>query len=356
MSQEVYETTVKLIKDQLNLLPRYCNQQNLCGLSIHHPMMMYSLYYIGASKERIIEASESYLNYMTKKVTREVAHFPQNVIDQQNYKNYLGKEEQFYNFLDFFEQEQNRFENSQQFLKYYLNQMPSFLYSEAFHCIIKLGFFLEMNLTDAYPQILAYIAICNFELMSVDEQKPALSVSQIIEKILDKREHFEQVNLSGIIVDRMKIIDSDQVFRDILSHPILYEGEKTQKELVDFLIKIYWQTSNFTIMHGFNSFLSFQKVLNLMNDEKQAFQSYFIGLMSAFITTFKLFDYSNINKQINNIQIQENLPSYEEIFKKVALSNDDHDAKTVYALHQQQLKDPNNKLFQQKAAQIAKLI
>ncbi|KAL4430224.1 hypothetical protein ABPG74_014783 [Tetrahymena malaccensis] len=356
MSQEIYNTTLKLIRDQLNLLPRYCNEQNLCGLSIHHPMMMYSLYYIGASKERIAEASEIYLKNMAKKVTKEVINFPQTVIDQQNYKNYLGKEEQFYNFLDFFQQEQSKFQSSQEFLKYYLNQMQSFLYSEAFHCIIKLGFFLDMDLIDAYPQLLAYIAISHFEMMKVDNSKQSLSISQIIEKIVEKREHFEKVNFQGIIIDRMKTIDSDQIFRDILSHPVLYEGEKTQKELLDFLIKIYWQTSNFTVMHGFNSFLSFQSILSLMDDEKQAFQSYFTGLICALLTTFRFFDYSNIIKQINDIKIQENIPSFEEIFKKVALSNDDHDAKTVYALHKQQLKNPDNKLFQQKAAQIAKLI
>ncbi|KAL4469358.1 hypothetical protein ABPG72_005994 [Tetrahymena utriculariae] len=202
----------------------------ISGLSIHHRMMMYSFYYIGASKERIAEAS-----------------------------------------------------------------------------IIRLGFFLEMNLTDAYSQLLAYLAISHFGMISIDNEKPVLSISQIIKKIFERREYFKKVNLSGIVIDRMKIIDSNQVFRDILSHPVLFEGEKTQKELLDFLIKIYWLTSNFTIMHGFNSFLSFQQILSMMDDEKQAIQSYFIGLMSAFLTIFRLYDYSNITQQINNIEIQENL-------------------------------------------------
>lgn len=55
--------------------------------------------------------------------------------------------------------------------------------------------------------------------------------------------------------------------------------------------------------------------------------------MCAFITTFKVHNYSNIIEEMKNIEIKKDLPSFESIFKAVIPSEDDHDAKTVFALH-----------------------
>lgn len=55
----------------------------------------------------------------------------------------------------------------------------------------------------------------------------------------------------------MQVLNKDDKFAEIFSRPIKYEGEKTHKELLDFLIKLYWVTNNFTNMHGLNSFLPF---------------------------------------------------------------------------------------------------
>lgn len=53
MSELIRKFTVELVKSTLNVKPRYTNANNIFGFAVHQPMMVYSLFYMGATKERI---------------------------------------------------------------------------------------------------------------------------------------------------------------------------------------------------------------------------------------------------------------------------------------------------------------
>lgn len=218
--------------------------------------------------------------------------------------------------------------------------------SEAFHCIIALGYGIESEEIGSIVEGLAYF--CSFFLShgKIDLEKVPESNKYLIEIVLEaSRYKFPKLTKDRFTTKMEEVIIKDFPF-DI--HP----NEKTIQELKNLTVYVFTFTGadDFFILHTCTSLKALSSVLNIIKDEnvkKLAIAHYWRSYIYAYIcqgTKPIIEKYKKVTD------------SWETIIEKAINNEEEHIFKLVQVCHENMLEYGDESLLFQYCAQEANKI
>lgn len=299
-----------ILKGHSKLKPTFGN-----GLTNHLPMVLYSMNHLGFKEDDIKKYAENYVNERSI-VCSERCHFVINDLSD-----YLGKKKYYSELVVFFANKIDK-DGVEKVIRAYIDILLEGSSGDAFHGLIRLAYALEYGYEDEICRALAYMAdsyvnydINVFDLPSRDPMETIMMMS--------RSEYFKERTFKlPLIIGRMIEISKDQETLSLLNRlPNKYVSEKCIHELA---IRLYSLTENFTMLHGFTSTHALSILLPYINKKELVFQLHWLHIQIAYLST-------NCT-EIKPFEKYKDA-SWEWIFEKVRLSNDEHTMKLIYSLH-----------------------
>jgi hypothetical protein len=282
-------------------------------LANHLPMALFALEKMGASPNRLIEFRDYYVKRLELKPSRMGVN-----IDADNWQEWLGKNKFHVEYSEYFSLCLAKF-GLEWTLKHHLPILFNGVSGGAFHGLIRLGYALELDNLNEVSEALSYWAVSYLDLGVPDLGSGKKTPSQVLDDLSAEFKGF-QTNAPNIS-RRLEAIGKWPQFQKICAK--LDQSTATYRALAPFAISLFYQTQNFTALHGVTAVYASRIVSKYHSN----FRALFIGLASAYVSI----EAPPIGE---NLKIETRL-SWKDLFEKAVLSYDDHIPKIIYTCYQE---------------------
>ncbi len=288
-------------------------------LYTHTPMALIALKDLGASDERLAE----FFDKDTKKLEpkKESTH----IIDEGNWKEFLGDFELEAAYVTFFNKELNSY-GIEEAITEYFDTLIKGVGAAAFHPMIRLFYGLSEDSEEEVAIALGTWAASFLDLgvdQSITEKKSLLEIlSEYKDKSFNQGEKIKGDN----IAKRMLNLSKEKDY--LSSNSSIFRNEINKQNLEISLLWLYSQSNDFTLLHGITSHHAFESLLAYSKNQVDMRVYYWKAILAAYLSTTGFFEIDLGWKYPNDIV----LPSWSEIKRLAIMSNDDHAIKLVHVL------------------------
>jgi len=276
-------------------------------------MGLYALSEMGANQEELHQFAK---NYIDKRDIESIKP-SQNIINDENFNSFLGKENSYSEFVAYYLEKIKT--NPNLVFKEYLNELSEGFAGGAFHGLIRAAYAYELNDPEELAKSLAYLSEA---YLKFDIDFDSLQVKDPIQTILDfsTSEHFKKKEFKRpLITGRMIDVYEDDHFHPSKLRVTNIEG------LYSTLLKLYALTKDFTVLHGFTSTHALAVLKPLLENYDEILQRHWFNLQTAYLST-------NCTPILDEPMIDDTL-TWEDIFNKSKQAEDVHVIKLNYSLY-----------------------
>lgn len=289
------------------------------GLANHLSMALFSQHSLGASAARMREFATKYSAMLDPLPTSGPA------IDAANWGQSLGHDEALHGLVLFFEREL-RERGRETVMRAALDVLAPSVGSAAFHCLIRSAFGVRFDDDAEIAHGLAYWTITAESLGTLArtesrEREPGL----LLERIRSAAALACASIAGDLISDRMQQAARLPAFAPIVG--ALEVDEQTLARLAQEMLALFASTGNFTALHALTSTHALRLLLPFARDPERLLRYHWQALAAAFIGIG-----SPRAKEVDLSAI----PDWNAIAARAIASNDDHDAKLVFACREEQ--------------------
>lgn len=300
-------------------------------LANHLSMALIALYKLGASDEQL---KKYYLHYSEELEPVQALTNTIQITDT-NWMNFLGCAHYFPNYLIFF-QKNIQLNGMSETLKKYLQLLIKGLSGQAFHCLIRLAYAVEIIDIEEIAVSLAYFSSHYFSLGDKKKLNPIFKHPKHILNKINSISCFTGVQINGInITERVKKVALIAEFSSVIDW--LKPGNTTLSECASILIYLYAKTEDFTVLHMVTVTHAMRILQNYFIDFEDAIRYYWQAICAAYITIGS----PSISEFSLPMTKQTNWPT---IISKTINSADEHVIKLVYTCYEES-KIYNNSLY-----------
>jgi hypothetical protein len=298
-------------------------------LSNHLVSGLVALKKLGATDFRLNEFYEHY----TKRLDKKQEH--KTTISNPFLGEYMGKDVYFPDYLDFFIKEINNKGTKKTINEHFPNAMDG-LSSEAFHCMILIGYGLLSGEKYAPAEGLSYLYTNYYSLGQIKNPK-STSIMELYEKI--KTHEFPEVDPKKNFQENFQEIAKNEFEFDLIP------TNNTLDELFDFSLKVFSLTGchYFFLLHGVTSLNALRAILEILENEmikKVALSHYWRALVLTYVVCGK-------PELKQDIDYKKCTGSWDDVINKALSMNEEHIIKLVQVCHERmtQKGDDNGFLF-----------
>ncbi len=304
--------------DQL-LAANYLRHPRYGGdLASHLPMALRSLYALGASAERLRDFARHYAGRLDPMPARGALDVG------ADWPNFLGRDDVLADLVFHFERDL-KLRGRHAVLREALAQLAPSLASAAFHCLIRTAFGARFEDDAEIARGLAYWVVTNETLGALESRAPReRDPNALLERIRSDPELGHSAIEGNLISTRMLRAASLPGFAAIASDLVIDEG--TLDRLAQVALELYASTGNFTALHGLTSTHALRILRPFARDPTALLRHHWQGLAAAFIT---------IGSPRPKPFAMERASAWNAILDRAIESNDDHDAKLVFACREE---------------------
>ncbi len=289
------------------------------GLANHLSMALCAEHSLGASDER--------LNAFAKKYSAMLDPMPTigPTVDRKHWKDALGHEEALFGLVKFFEADMHE-RGREVALREALDVLSPSLNSDAFHCLIRTGFGVRFDDDAEIAHGLAYWTITADSLgalksVETSERDPRA----LLERIRTDATLANASISGGSIKGRMHQASQLPAFAEISSS--LSIDDHSLESIAREMLALFASTGNFTALHAVTSTHALRMLLPFASDRELLLRYHWQALTAAFI---------GIGSPRAKEKFADNAPDWNAIATRAVASDDDHDAKLVFACHEEQ--------------------
>lgn len=295
-------------------------------LSNHLPMALFALGQIGASDDQL---GTFYQNY-SRRLEKQSEDLE--VIDQVNWKDFLGQHKMNSSYRKFFEQELQAL-SLKNCLSQYLPILIPGVSGGAFHPLIRLAYAIEMKSLWEVAEALASWCMAYQELgqLNVSGQK-LLSVdpARLDVELYELRQGYQQEPLD---VRELNVFQSVRAAADskvfLKFFPTLDIKNLSLDQVRKIALAIYASSNDdFSALHFVTASHALRVVVQQLDDSEKSIQYLFQSIVAGYLSI----GCPRIQTQAFE---QSELPSWSEIFSVAQKSSNDHLIKLIYTAHQE---------------------
>lgn len=291
-------------------------------LTNHLSMALIALDKIGASEERLQAFFEKYSQNLKPLVPTATSQAT--AITTLNWIASLGNNDSYSSYLIFFTQELKSL-GLVNTLKQYLPTLMKGIATDAFHCVIRLAYAIEIDDEKETSCALAYFASsCTFLTNGVVCATISDDPKLLLNKIRDTKNLTRRQFNDNALIDRFIKVTIIPEFTPIINWLLI--SESTLKDCAKTAISLYAATNNFTALHLVTATHALRLLLPYLPDTKETLRYYWQAFCAAYISIGA--------PEMTEPNLSEYLPiSWEDIFSKAIKANDDHTIKLVYSCY-----------------------
>lgn len=288
------------------------------GFSSHMPMVAYSLYDFGVPTEKI----GLYLDKFIEKYDVQKEAFTVNYeITRDNYKEFYGKVDALGAYYNYFKAELNALGKGK-LLNKYVPDLISGVAGRAFHPLIRLAFAVNADYHEEIIRAISYFAATYLPHKIAKDLDRPTDLLKAVNNLSVKTKDI--VNEGSLIADKIeKIYATDSFINNIF---LLSDNSDEALEQLDTIINtLYVKTKGFTVLHAVTSKEALKVLLPFIDKKTEVIDNYFIAILAAYVSVNAPF--------IDNLEVDipEELPSFEEIITDSINTNNDHNIKLTYS-------------------------
>jgi hypothetical protein len=279
---------------------------------------MVALQGLGASETRILEYGKWYV-----KKKEIVALKEKSEIKVDNFYDFVGKKKYFFELKVFFENEIEK-KGVEKTLREYSDFLVKGSSGDAFHGLIRLAYGIDSHNELEIISGLAYLSNgyidFNIDVNGLDEHEPLDQISRLKSLYEENNYDFDK----GLITTKMKSAALDEKLSGALRK--LPDDQCNKYAINELALKLFVGTQDFTLLHGFTSSHALIVLEPYLKDVKTANQHHWLHLQIAYLST--------ACPDIEEIDREKDVRSWEEIFNKAIESQYTHTHKVVYSLYE----------------------
>lgn len=295
-------------------------------LSNHLSMALIALDKLGASSVQLKEYYETY----SSELEPEPPLSNTIIIDDSNWINYLGHDGYYQNYLLFFKSSLQLIGIGNTLQKY-LQPLIKGISGQAFHCLIRLAYALEIQDKDEIAVSLAFFS-CHYLVLTEKRNQSPISNNpkQILNKI-NTSNQLSGIPISGInITEILKKVVSIPAFDPVIDWLEIKNNMLT--EIAALLINLYAATKDFIALHMVTATHAMRIITPYLKDRKEALSYYWQSICAAYVAigSPSVSAHSPIIDKFSYEKI-----SWPLIFTKATTATDEHVIKLVYTCYQE---------------------
>lgn len=343
-------------------------------LTNHNKHAVVALWRLGVSPDNIDKYYQNYANLTPYGYPLEAARGSTDVIDQTNWKDFLGKRKNYSAYYDFFDREERRL-SKEGVLKYYLPELLPGWVGSLTHAAIHLGWSLDIDNRCMMIEGLAYMAFsyisCHPERASAQASN-TMNDKSVFDSLLRIAISWETCETSmKKLVEDMMVGNS---YPDVESHPELVRSglqfrvarmlgagipmmydtpawlhechPETIWRQMHYAMNILYMVNpgDFLILHLITSMHAMEQVMNyyLPNKQKDVIHYFWMGILGIIFqrgefpgsdTLRQLHEkYENSYDDDKSFYEEPSL-SWKSIIDRAVLEEEEHNPKLVYVLY-----------------------
>lgn len=311
------ENTLILLKEAQKYHPSF-NQADYI-LSSHLTMTMMAMEAMKASEEDIKRYFSDYIPRLCSIIETE------EIITRDNFDRYLGKEQHFYAYLQFFRGELSQ-HGLDQSLPQWLSVLKQGLATAAFHPLIRLAYGIDLLAVDnslAMEEIaisLAYLAD-SYQGLDVSPEGQKLSFHQGVDVMRENYKATAACHEAKMLNQKLECVCLDPNFKAVLK-PM----EVRLEDIEVFMRGLYLQASSIHTLHGITAAYAFGKLRAYLGNDSVVLTHFCAAIMAL---------YCAVACPVINIPEAKQLNDpWPDILKKALQSGNEHTIKLVYVCHQ----------------------
>jgi len=284
-------------------------------LTNHLNMGLYALSQMSATETELHDFAKSYINKRSIESIKP-CHM---LITDENFSEWLGKEDSYSEFVGFF-MKKIRNEDPSEVFTLYMNKLKEGFAGGAFHGLIRAAYAFELQDPEELAKSLAYLSE---SYLKFDVNLDELSKADPIDTILNfsKSEHFKtKIFKRTLITGRMIDVYEDRKFNATR----LNNKQLNNENMYDLVLNLYALTLDFTILHGFTSTHALTVLEPILTGYEEVLQRHWFNLQIAYLSTKCT---PILEDPIIDISLK-----WTDIFNKAKESDDVHDIKLTYSL------------------------
>lgn len=293
----------------------YLESKHSGQLTNHLNMSLYALSQMNATETHLHDFAKNYIN----KKSIESIKPSNNLITDENFLEWLGKKDSYFEFVGFF---MRKIENNDpiEIFKFYINKLKEGFAGGAFHGLIRAAYAYELQDPEELAKSLAYLSEVYLKFdVNLDELSEADPIDTVLN--FSKSDHFKtKVFNRTLITGRMIDVYEDQKFNATR----LNSKQLNNKDMYDLVLSLYALTLDFTTLHGFTSNHALTVLEPVLIGYEEVLQRHWFNLQLAYLSTKCT---PILEEPIIDISL-----NWTKLFNKVNETDDVHDIKLTYSL------------------------
>ena len=242
----------------------------------HLPMALIALHKMGANEERLERFASFYVKRL-KEIQR--TDF---VINRDNWNNYIGAHQYFYNYTQFLTDEFNRL-GKKEFLITYLSDLIKGVAAGAFHALIKTAYAIIIDDEKEIIEAVSYFAISYLPLIDIEEVDCShREPTDILESIREDSYFQEQQYTGNNIFEKMRSVSKDPHFKRKIGR--INDEPDGLRTIARTVLNLFSNSASFTALHTVTATHAFRIVLPYVLDRYKAINYLWIAFCAAYIT------------------------------------------------------------------------
>jgi hypothetical protein len=289
------------------------------GLANHLSMALCAEHALGANAERLSAFAKKYSSHLDP-MPRDGS-----AVDPKRWKDALGHDDALYGFVKFFETDL-RERGRKIALGDALDVLTPSLNSAAFHCLIRTAFGVRFDDDAEIAHGLGYWAITADSLGALTKVEKQERDPRVLLERIRADETLAKASFSGgSISGRMEQASHLRGFAELAS--ALEIDEKTIDLLAREMLALFASTGYFSSLHAVTSTHALRVLLPFASDRELLLRYHWQALAAAFI---------GIGSPRAKEKFADDVPDWSAIATRAVSSDDDHDAKLVFACREEQ--------------------
>ncbi len=289
------------------------------GLANHLSMALLSQHSLGASVARMREFAAKYSAMLDPLPTSGPA------IDAANWRQSLGHDEALHGLVVFFLRDL-RERGRDAVLRDALEVLAPSLGSAAFHCLIRTAFGVRFDDDAEIAHGLSYWTITAESLGALTPSEPReRDPAVLLERIRCESELANASIAGNLISERMQQASRLPAFAPIVG--ALEVDRRTLELFAREMLALFASSGNFTALHALTSTHALRLLLPFAGDPESLRRYHWQALTAAFIGIG--------SPRARELDLRAT-PEWSAIAARAIASNDDHDAKLVFACREEQ--------------------
>lgn len=308
----------KLLEKNRRFNPTYSKRR----LTNHLSMALIALEKMGASQIRLQEFFDEYSQNLELLIP--IAQL--DPITTQNWAEHLGQSDSYHSYLLFFTH-QLISAGITQTLKQYVPVLITGIATDAFHCVIRLAYAIEINDMHEIACSLAYFASAYTILGERTSCEPISSDPEmLLRRIRNIKNLVGNQFQDNALINRFVKVTKIPEFSHISGW--LSISDSTVKHCAKAAIKLYATTKNFTALHIVTATHAFRVLLPYLSKANEILPHYWQAFCTAYISIG--------SPEITEFHISDSpyMP-WKDIFSEATKATDDHTIKLIYSCYKE---------------------